>query len=136
MSLESLGSFIRRPDKENSFHRLVITLINLYQKTLSPDHGPLKVFGGTCRFQPTCSEYTKQAVERFGVLRGVALGAKRISRCHPWSAGGYDPVPEVITNNQSSKIIESPNVAKLALHSVQSNQRIAQSPKIFRVLET
>ncbi|MEK7202002.1 MAG: membrane protein insertion efficiency factor YidD [Patescibacteria group bacterium] len=75
------------------FRRLAVGLIGLYQRTLSPDHGPLKVLGGVCRFQPTCSEYTKQAVGRFGVLKGLALGAKRVARCHPLTAGGYDPVP-------------------------------------------
>lgn len=88
--------------------RLAVSIINLYQKTLSPDHGPLKVFGGTCRFQPTCSEYTKQAVERFGVLRGLVLGAKRISRCHPLTVGGYDPVPTTpekpVANRPSTKL--------------------------------
>ena len=74
------------------FRSVVIGFINLYQRTLSPDHGPLRVFGGTCRFHPTCSEYTKQAVQRFGVMKGLALGAKRVSRCHPLTAGGYDPV--------------------------------------------
>lgn len=82
--------------------RLAVSLINLYQKTLSPDHGPLKVFGGTCRFYPSCSEYTKQAVESFGVIKGVYLGIRRIGRCHPWSAGGYDPIPTV---NPKSKIL-------------------------------
>ncbi|MCR4308273.1 MAG: membrane protein insertion efficiency factor YidD [Candidatus Berkelbacteria bacterium] len=75
------------------FRSLVISFISLYQKTISPDHGPLRVFGGTCRFQPTCSEYTKQAVKRFGVIKGLALGAKRVSRCHPLNPGGVDLVP-------------------------------------------
>lgn len=89
------------------FRQLVIGVINLYQKSLSPDHGPLKVFGGTCRFQPTCSEYTKQAVKRFGVIKGLALGAKRVGRCHPLNPGGFDPVPKnpkkLVANGQLLK---------------------------------
>ncbi|MEW6555537.1 MAG: membrane protein insertion efficiency factor YidD [Actinomycetota bacterium] len=48
----------------------------------------------TCRFYPTCSQYMIQAVERYGPFRGTWMGVRRLARCHPWNAGGYDPLPE------------------------------------------
>ena len=73
---------------------LALKLIRLYQKTLSFDHGPLSFFysEGFCRFKPTCSQYTYEAVEKYGVLKGSWLGFKRILRCTPWARGGEDPV--------------------------------------------
>jgi putative membrane protein insertion efficiency factor len=67
----------------------------LYQRTLSPDHGLMRVFypHGACRYTPTCSEYTKHVILQYGFWRGSFLGGKRILRCHPWAAGGYDPIP-------------------------------------------
>jgi putative membrane protein insertion efficiency factor len=75
--------------------KIALQLITIYQKTISPDHGPLSsmIKGQTCRFYPTCSEYTHTSIERYGILRGCWMGIKRISRCHPWNDGGYDPVP-------------------------------------------
>ena len=72
----------------------ILKAIKIYQKTLSPDHGILKIKHpyGCCRFKPTCSEYSYQAVEKYGVIKGGWLGSKRLLRCHPWSKGGYDPV--------------------------------------------
>ena len=69
-------------------------LIVIYQRTLSLDHGPLaRLFPrGTCRFFPTCSEYARQAIKKYGLIKGSWLGFKRILRCHPWSQGGIDPV--------------------------------------------
>jgi uncharacterized protein len=64
-------------------------LIRLYQLTVSPLLGP------SCRYQPSCSEYARQAVTKFGALKGVYLAAARLLRCHPWGGSGYDPVPEV-----------------------------------------
>jgi putative membrane protein insertion efficiency factor len=66
---------------------LVRAALRFYQLALSPLVGP------TCRFHPSCSQYALEAVERFGVLRGAWLSARRLARCHPWHPGGYDPVP-------------------------------------------
>jgi len=68
--------------------KIFIALIGAYRYLLSP------YVGMHCRFTPTCSEYTQEAIERYGILRGGWLGLRRISRCHPWHEGGYDPVPE------------------------------------------
>lgn len=73
--------------------RLVIVFfIWVYQKTISPDHGPLKYFfpNGYCRFYPSCSEYGKQSIKKHGVLIGVFKSAWRILRCNPWNEGGVD----------------------------------------------
>lgn len=73
---------------------IVLKIIKLYQKTLSPDHGPPAFLysEGFCRFKPTCSEYTYQAIKKYGLIKGGLMGLWRILRCHPWSKGGYDPV--------------------------------------------
>jgi len=62
--------------------QLILKLLILYKKYLSR--------GENCRFIPTCSQYTYQAVEKYGVIRGLWLGLKRISKCHPWGGGGVD----------------------------------------------
>jgi hypothetical protein len=76
---------------------ILLKLIRFYQKTISPDHGAFgrAVLGRACRFQPTCSQYTYQAVEQYGAWRGLGLGFKRILRCHPFAKGGFDPVPNL-----------------------------------------
>ena len=65
---------------------LVINIIKLYQATPLQSHS-------SCRFTPTCSEYMKQAIQKYGIIKGGWLGIKRICRCHPLNEGGYDPVP-------------------------------------------
>lgn len=67
---------------------LVIFLIKIYKKCISPFKPPC------CRFYPTCSSYAITAVKRFGAIRGTYLAVKRILRCHPWNIGGVDYVPE------------------------------------------
>lgn len=64
----------------------VLQLIRWYQETISRARGP------SCRYVPSCSEYGYQAIDRYGVWRGGWLTVKRIARCHPWHASGYDPV--------------------------------------------
>ncbi len=68
---------------------LVVGLIRIYQKLVSPG------LGANCRYQPTCSSYAAEAVSRFGVFRGGWLGVRRVGRCHPLRPGGHDPVPEM-----------------------------------------
>ena len=67
--------------------RVVLELIRLYQLTISQVTPP------SCRFIPTCSQYTYESIEKYGFLRGVWLGVRRLARCHPFHPDGYDPVP-------------------------------------------
>jgi len=67
--------------------KYLIHFIKIYQRFISPLTGP------TCRFTPTCSQYTIEAIEKYGAAKGVFLGIKRILRCNPFSKGGEDPVP-------------------------------------------
>ena len=68
-------------------------LIRAYQALLSPyTRGTCRWMPPTCRFTPSCSVYTYQAVERYGFFRGAWMGARRVARCHPFHPGGYDPV--------------------------------------------
>ncbi len=74
---------------------VVLLVIRLYQKTLSFDHGPLaRVFPfWGCRFYPSCSEYTYEAINKYGIFKGCWLGLIRLLHCHPFAKGGHDPVP-------------------------------------------
>lgn len=67
--------------------RALLLLLRGYQLLLSP------WLGGQCRFQPSCSQYSMEAVRRHGALKGTGLSLRRLLRCHPWCAGGDDPVP-------------------------------------------
>ncbi|MBW4515299.1 MAG: membrane protein insertion efficiency factor YidD [Timaviella obliquedivisa GSE-PSE-MK23-08B] len=73
----------------------LIKLIKGYRTLISPLYLP------TCRFQPTCSQYAVEAIARFGARRGSWLALRRITRCHPFHAGGYDPVPPQAPDNIS-----------------------------------
>ncbi|RKZ81194.1 MAG: membrane protein insertion efficiency factor YidD [Gammaproteobacteria bacterium] len=72
----------------STMEKILIGFIRGYQLLVSP------LIGTHCRFQPTCSSYMIEAIDRFGVIRGTWLGIRRLSRCHPWHTGGLDPVPE------------------------------------------
>jgi putative membrane protein insertion efficiency factor len=67
--------------------RLVIFFISIYQRTLSP------LLGDCCRFYPSCSAYTIQALQQYGLVKGLFMGLRRILKCHPFHPGGYDPLP-------------------------------------------
>jgi uncharacterized protein len=68
--------------------QVLVLPIRVYQRLISP------AFGERCKYYPSCSEYAVQAIERFGILRGLVLAGWRLLRCNPWSHGGYDPVEE------------------------------------------
>ncbi len=68
--------------------KLLILPIRLYQLLISP------LLGSNCRYTPSCSEYSIQAIERFGVLRGGWMAIRRLGSCHPWGGCGHDPVPD------------------------------------------
>lgn len=67
--------------------KTMVMLIKIYQKMVSP------LFPPSCRFTPTCSSYAITSIERYGAVKGGWMGVRRISRCHPWNPGGFDPVP-------------------------------------------
>lgn len=92
---------------------VILGLIRFYQKYISPLKPP------TCRFEPTCSTYAYQAVERFGLFKGLLLGFWRILRCNPLSKGGYEPVPEEFHIIKMSK-------SKKHNHTFESNHNLGR----------
>jgi putative membrane protein insertion efficiency factor len=74
----------------------LIWLIKFYQHVISP------FTPATCRYTPTCSSYTLQAIQTYGPFKGGWLGLKRIASCHPWGGSGYDPVPEKVQEENNS----------------------------------
>jgi len=70
-----------------TWERMVLGAIRFYQRFISP------IFPPSCRFTPTCSQYTYEAVQKYGLWHGLSLGLSRLLRCHPFHPGGYDPVP-------------------------------------------
>lgn len=68
--------------------KILIAIVRFYRKNITPYKG-----GAACRFVPTCSEYALEALEKYGALKGSLLAIRRILRCHPFSKGGFDPVP-------------------------------------------
>jgi putative membrane protein insertion efficiency factor len=85
--------------------RLALTIIRFYQRAISPLTPP------SCRFHPTCSHYTYDAIERFGLVRGSLLGAIRLCKCNPFHRGGYDPVPEALSPGKQKRLDEGDNGA-------------------------
>ncbi len=72
---------------------IITSIIKIYQKTLSFDHGLMKIFRpyGSCRYYPSCSEYAINALNKYGLIKGGLKSTWRILRCNPWSKGGHDP---------------------------------------------
>jgi len=81
------SSKIHTPAKLDLMKKSILFLIRGYRSVISP------VLGQHCRFHPTCSVYTYEAIEKYGLLKGMILGTKRLLRCHPFHPGGVDPVP-------------------------------------------
>jgi hypothetical protein len=88
---------------------ILLGLIRLYQLTLS------RVLPPTCRFYPSCSQYSHEAISRYGPWRGGWLAAKRVSRCHPFNPGGFDPVPDL--NGSQNTSVELPDSHELSSSS-------------------
>ncbi|HKN23967.1 MAG TPA: membrane protein insertion efficiency factor YidD [Candidatus Acidoferrum sp.] len=95
-------SAARAANRHSAGARVALFALGFYKSYLSP------LLAGNCRYEPTCSVYAYQAIERFGVARGVWLGTKRLLRCHPLSRKfGYDPVPEKWEEMRSNSVMPS-----------------------------
>ena len=84
--------------------RVLLSVLSVYQHAISPLTPP------TCRFYPSCSSYAVIAVRRFGAVRGTWLAVKRVARCHPWTPGGVDDVPEVSSSRACRVAVRSSGV--------------------------
>ena len=78
--------------------KIILSLIKFYKLFISP------VLGSHCRYEPSCSEYTHQAISAYGIFKGSWIGVKRICRCHPWHEGGYDPIPDENRTEEKEKV--------------------------------
>ncbi len=85
------------------FTKILTIFIRAYQKILSP------FLGSNCCYYPSCSQYAIESINRHGVINGLWLAVKRISRCHPLSEGGHDPVPEIVTSDNTKSHNSSHN---------------------------
>jgi putative membrane protein insertion efficiency factor len=83
MTPRALHEVLRLPERLSI--GLLVGMIWVYQRTLSP------ILGNACRFEPSCSRYMVESLRKYGLICGLAKGLRRVSRCHPWDPGGYDP---------------------------------------------
>jgi putative membrane protein insertion efficiency factor len=87
--LDALGRLLAWP---------LLLLVRIYRYAVSP------FLGANCRYEPSCSAYAIEALQRYGAFQGTKLAAKRIARCHPWGGSGYDPVPEKESDRISDEL--------------------------------
>ncbi len=90
-----------KTQRGGAFTWFVTRIIRSYQLIISPLIGP------RCRFQPTCSDYTLIAINKYGLRKGAWLGAKRLVRCHPLNAGGWDPVPGDVAERATNEVVQT-----------------------------